>query len=189
MRIWIRGMAPMAIVLLGAAVASPSAGPAAKSATAPTIASDLDVELSFVERDVINAADAMPAERYSFAPTNGNFSNVRDFGEQLKHIAAANEVFYSLMLGRPVPAYRGGDLNTKGEIIRYLRHSFALGHEAVKSITPENALQPIPNAITVKVKTRVGMAAWASAHSYDIYGQLVEYLRMNGIVPPASVSK
>ena len=70
--------------------------------------------------------------------------------------------------------------------MQYLRDSFALGHKAVTHYS-RNAFEPLQTP--VPFKTRVAMAAWAPAHAYDIYGQMVEYLRMNGIVPPASRSR
>ena len=153
-----------------------------------TLNTELDKELSIIEQQVVGIADAMPEDKYSFVPTNGEFKTVRNFGEQVKHIAWANNFYYNLILGqhftgRPaMPTF-----TSKAEIMQYLRDSFALGHKAVASITPENAFEPLQTP--VPFKTRVAMAAWAPAHAYDIYGQMVEYLRMNGIVPPASRSR
>ena len=79
---------------------------------------------------------------------------------------------------------RGPDnLKTKAEIIQFLKNSFALGHKAAATLTPENMLQSAGRS------TRINMATFPVAEAYNHYGQMVEYLRMNGIVPPASRSK
>jgi hypothetical protein len=170
----------------GAVTCFAQQAPAAASQSSPaTISSELDKELSLVEEQVVGAADAMPEDKYSFAPTNGEFKTVRNFGDQVKHIAGANYYFYSSILGTPPPAQgSAAAYTTKAQIMQYLRDSFALGHKAIASITPDNALLPVQTRLPFK--TRFALAAWASTHAYDIYGQMVEYLRMNGIVPPAS---
>jgi DinB superfamily len=155
------------------------------AASSATISSELDKQLSLIEEQVVGAADAMPEDKYSFVPANGEFKTVRNFGDQVKHIAGANYFFYSSVLGTPPPARdAAAAYTTKAQIMQYLRDSFALGHKAIASITPDNALLPLQSRLPFK--TRFAIAAWASTHAYDIYGQMVEYLRMNGIVPPAS---
>jgi hypothetical protein len=170
----------------GAIACSAQQPPAAAAPPSPaTISSELDKELSFVEEQVVGAADAMPEDKYSFAPTAGEFKTVRNFGDQVKHIAGANYYFYSSVLGTPPPAREvAAAYTTKAQIMQFLRDSFALGHKAIASITPDNALLPVQTRLPFK--TRFALAAWATTHAYDIYGQMVEYLRMNGIVPPAS---
>ncbi|MGH9774894.1 MAG: DinB family protein [Candidatus Acidiferrales bacterium] len=165
--------------VLVAAVRAQSA-PAAK----PTIASVLDSQLSTVEREVVGAAEAMPEDKYSFAPTTGEFKGVRTFGEQVKHIAAANYRFFDTILGEKSPANESGPdaLKTKAQIVQYLKDSFALGHRAIATITPENAAELLADGKS----TRLQYASMGCWHPMDHYGQMVEYLRMNGIIPPAS---
>ncbi len=158
--------------------------PAAPSSPA-TLNSELDKELSLVEQQVVGVADAMPEDKYSFAPTTGEFKGVRTFGDQVKHIAGANTFFYGSILGTPPPPREAAAAyTTKAQMMQYLRDSFALGHKAIASITPDNAFTPMQSRLPFN--TRFAIAAWACTHAYDIYGQMVEYLRMNGIVPPAS---
>jgi uncharacterized damage-inducible protein DinB len=160
--------------------AAPAAGPIAPADTLGTIFDDMRDE-------VIGAADAMPADKYDFAPNcTGDFKGVRTFGEQVRHLAQAN---YSFFRRWNVP---GGvdpktldSLKTKDELMKALRDSFAFDDAAIKTITPENAFAALPGPPQYKL-TRVSMVAYAMAHSRDHYGQMVEYLRMNGIIPPAS---
>ena len=153
--------------------------------------------LDLQEKTVLAAADAMPAEKYDFAPTAGEFNGVRTFAEQLKHIAADNYLLGGGILGENPPGdvnddERGSSLvNTKPQIIAYLKDSFAYMHRAAAAIDdaktpiPTPAISPWPDGTA----TRLGVAIEDCVHTWDHYGQLVEYLRMNGIVPPASRSK
>jgi uncharacterized damage-inducible protein DinB len=156
----------------------------------PTIASALDKELSVVEKDVVSAAEAMPEEKYGFAPTNGEYKGVRTFGEEVRHIAAANHMFFGLFYGEKADmetAEKGpAGVTTKAQIVQYLKESFAKGHKAIATITAENVVTVLGNAPFSLLNTRLAIASWACTHSFDHYGQIVEYLRMNGIVPPAS---
>jgi hypothetical protein len=139
--------------------------------------------LTNLEKEFVDAAEAMPADKYDFAPpaTLGEFKGVRTFGEQLKHVADANNFFFHDPT-KPMVDNRADidKLKTKAEILKALKDSFAMAHAYVDSITPENAFVQTANG------TRAGMASLGLAHVLDHYGQLVEYLRMNGIVPPAS---
>jgi hypothetical protein len=153
----------------------------------------LDFWISNTEKEVVSSADAMPGEKYSFAPTAGEFTRVRTFAEQIKHLAANNYRMAARMLGQtPTPdqeAETGPDaVRSKPEILDYLEGSFAALHRSAATVTAENAFAPVlPNRVgTAGQNTRVQFAIDAVAHSYDHYGQMVEYLRMNGIVPPAS---
>jgi uncharacterized damage-inducible protein DinB len=165
-----------------------------KTAPAPTIASVLDQQLKIVEGEFVSAAEAMPEDKYSFAPTAGEFKGVRTFAEQVRHVGDANYQFYSRILGQTAPSNPGengpGSVKTKEEILKYLRDSFALGHRAIATITAENAAAPLIDTsgkpLQGPFSTRLALADIGCWHSFDHYGQMVEYLRMNGIVPPAS---
>ncbi len=143
-----------------------------------------------VQEEIISAAEAMPAEKYDFAPpaSAGNFTGVRTFGGQVSHLIGANYGFFA-GFGMPVPMTRDQvkALKTKDQLVQALKDSFAFADKAVATITPENAF-----VVTGKgndAMTRAGAATYCLAHANDHYGQMVEYLRMNGIVPPASVKK
>jgi uncharacterized damage-inducible protein DinB len=161
----------------------------------PTLASVLDHEIGAVEKQVIDVAEAMPEDKYNFSPQSLNipgddYKGVRTFAVQLKHVAASNYFIWSPITGDKIPeSIKDGngptELKAKAEIIKFLKDSFALGHKAAATITPENMLQ---NPGTSK-STRLRLATFGVAHAYDHYGQMVEYLRMNGIVPPASRAK
>ena len=164
------------------------------TAPAPTIASVLDKQLSIVEKEFVEAAEAMPEDKYSFAPTAGEFKGVRTFAEQVKHVGDSNYFFFDRMLGQEAPSNPGengpSSVKTKEQILKYLRDSFALGHRAIATITAENAVTPLMDAsgkpLQGSLNTRLALASIGCWHTFDHYGQIVEYLRMNSIVPPAS---
>ena len=156
-----------------------------------TISQVLDASIKTVEADFVPAAEAMPEEKYGFAPSNGEFKGVRTFAEQIKHVAASNYLIAAHILGEKPPADandgKGPDsMRSKADILKYLKDSFAYAHKSVATITDANALEPIPTSDGKGRTTRLSVALIFSWHGFDHYGQMVEYLRMNGIVPPAS---
>jgi len=139
--------------------------------------------LSTMEKQFVSAAEAMPEDKFNFAPapTMGEFKGVRSFGDQVKHVAETNWYFFHDPT-KPMVDNRADieKLKTKAEIVQALKDSFVQAHAYVDAITAENAF------VMTEHGTRAGMAAFGVAHLMDHYGQLVVYLRMNGIVPPAS---
>lgn len=157
-----------------------------------TISEALDSWITNTETHVVPVADVMPEDRYSFAPapTSGEFKGVRTFAQQVKHLAANNYRMAALILeDKPtleMSEETGPDsVRTKPEIIEYLKGSFAALHKAVATIDQANVVEPTKTPSAWQ-KTRLSLAVDAVAHSFDHYGQLIEYLRMNGIVPPDS---
>src|SRR5436309_2786525 len=132
---------------------SPAAGPSASPSTPPTIASAIDREISIVEKEVVEAADTMPEDKFDFSPEKLNlpgsdYKGVRTFGEQLKHVAASNYLLWSPITGEKPPDTvndgKGPDnMKAKAEIIKYLKDSFAFGHKAVATLTESNLVQLI----------------------------------------------
>jgi hypothetical protein len=143
-----------------------------------TITQILDRALTNVEEEFVPAADAMPEDKYGYAPTDGEFKGVRTFAEQVKHVAADNYQFGAAIL-QVKPPDTGGEagpasVKTKAQIMQYLKDSFAYLHKAIKSPWGQSTI------------TRLGIATLTVGHCYDHYGQMAVYLRHNGIVPPAS---
>lgn len=75
-------------------------------------------------------------------------------------------------------------IKTKAGIVKFLKDSFALGHRAAKSLTSANMGERVQSEFGKQ--PRLFLTTFTVAHCFDHYGQMVEYLRMNGIVPPAS---
>ena len=142
-----------------------------------------------IQRQFVSLADAMPEDKYSFKPTTGEFKDVRTFAEQVKHVACANFAFFDEIEHKTPPpdCETGGPepARTKPELVKYLRDSFAYGDRVMGGLTAANALDPVDGRYGGP-STRLGISTLAIWHNSDHYGQLVVYLRMNGIIPPAS---
>ncbi|MGH9523837.1 MAG: DinB family protein, partial [Terriglobales bacterium] len=139
------------------------------------------------------AADAMPEDKYNFAPTNGDFKGVRTFGEQVRHVAAANYIIAAAILGEAKPpvdtAGESGpaSMTSKADIMKYLKDSFAYMHKAYSSITSEQkGMEMAKNPFGPGQMPKMALVLIQAGHPFDHYGQMVEYLRMNNIIPPAS---
>ena len=179
--------------------ASAQMGQSAPKVPAGTIidpGKSIDGLLKIYEGEITGAAKAMPADKYSFAPSaaifvpsqkvdylSPNDKGVRTFGQMVAHIAQANYYFFSTLGGaKPdVDMKAMGDLTSKEDTVKALEGSFAYAHKQLATLTAANAFASVKDD-----QTKTSMAAFGIAHMCDHYGQLVEYLRMNGIVPPAS---
>ncbi len=151
----------------------------------------LDRTVSNMEHEFVPAAEAMPEDKFTFAPTNGEFKGVRTFGQQIKHVAAVNYELGAAILEEKPPVDIGDEsgpasVTTKADILKYLSDSFAYVHKAIQTINDKNLVQTVKSPFGEGKVTRLGLATSVAWHGFDHYGQMVEYLRMNGIVPPAS---
>ncbi|HUM06710.1 MAG TPA: DinB family protein [Terriglobales bacterium] len=156
-----------------------------------TVTSVLDGTVKTIESELVPAVEAMPEDKFSYAPTNGEFKGVRTFAQQAKHIAAVNYIVAAAILGEKPPVETGGEsgpdsVKSKADIVKYLKDSYTYVHKAVGTVNAENAVAPIKNPFGEGTATRLGMATVFAWHGFDHYGQIVVYLRSNGIVPPAS---
>lgn len=174
-------------------------GPISKPATKTTharsfvgdvptsIAASVSETLAFTEGSFLGVAEAMPEDKYDFVPTRGNFAGVRTFAEQVKHVACAQFAFFNEFEGKQPPAdcEKGGHspAKSKAELIRYLKDSFDYGNHVLAGLTAANAVDRVEGRYAGP-NTKLGISVVAVWHITDHYGQLVEYLRMNGIVPP-----
>ncbi len=179
-----------AVLMLSLLALSSLAVAQAKKPEHATVASALDGSVKGVEHEFVSAAEAMPEDKFNFAPSNGEFKDVRTFAQQVKHVAAVNYVFGSSILGEKPPVDTGGEsgpaaMNSKADIVKFLKDSFEYAHKAVASINNQNMVASIKSPFG-GTTTRLAMATGICSHVSDHYGQVVEYLRMNGIVPPAS---
>jgi len=153
-----------------------------------TVSQVVDFWVTNTEHLLVPAAEAMPEAKYTFAPSNGEFSGVRTFAEQVKHLAAANYQLAAATLGEEPPAGTDHEtapdtVKTKAQVMDYLKGSFTSLHRAAAALNEQNMDDPIPSKGN---RTRLLMLIDAVVHSSNHYGQMVEYLRMNNIVPPAS---
>jgi hypothetical protein len=157
----------------------------------PTVTQILDNAAAGMEHEFVPAAEAMPEDKYSYAPTAGEFKGVRTFAQQVRHVAAVNYMLGAAILGEKPPVDVGGEsgpdaLTTKADIVKFLKASFEYAHKAIGTINEKNMREAMKSPFGEGTMTKMGMAGIVTSHGFDHYGQMAVYLRSNGIVPPAS---
>jgi hypothetical protein len=176
---------------LGAQAQMAAKGPKIAAGTVIEPAKSFDGMLSGFEKEMVPLAKAMPAEKFDFAPSaaifvpgqGSEYTGVSTFRAMVLHVASANYYYGNLVSGlKPdVDVKALADIKDKDKAIEALEASFVFAHKAIGTLTAQNAFESVHGT-----DTRVSLAGGLVAHANDHYGQLVEYLRMNGIVPPAS---
>jgi uncharacterized damage-inducible protein DinB len=188
----------IALILAGCTLASSAQmGSTSAKVAAGTQMSPVQAQnelLNLFEHQFMGVAQAMPADKYGFAPAAATFAasqgakydGVRTFAQEISHVTTANYYFASKILNEkmPVDPKSIDGLTTKEQLLKAAADSFAYAHKALATITPANAYTAIDGVDGLH--TRSVIASFISAHGYDHYGQMVEYLRMHGIVPPGS---
>lgn len=177
--------------VMGAQAQMAPAAPKIAAGTQVDPAKSFDAGLTNFEGQMMGLVKAMPADKYSFAPSSAIFApsqkteytGVRTFGAMVIHVTQANYFYSSTLSGlKPdVDVKALADLTDKDKIVAALEASFAFTHKAIATLTPQNAFESVRG-----LQTRANLAGGVVAHGFDHYGQLAEYLRMNGIIPPAS---
>jgi hypothetical protein len=158
----------------------------------PSISKIFDGQVRQVESEIGSLAEAMPAELYNFAPTQGEFKGVRTFSQQMTHIATVIYEVSAAALGEKCPVEVGPAENGspkiqgKDAVVRYLKDSFAYGHKAANALTTANMMDMLQSPFGNQKTPRLSLVSTIAWHSFDHYGQAVEYARMNKIIPPAS---
>jgi uncharacterized damage-inducible protein DinB len=165
----------------------------AQAAPPPSVTSIVHRQLGGLERQIVGAAEAMPADKFFYKPEGEGFKEVRNFAQQVGHVAVNNFLFAAALSGETANITEEdrkngpATLKTREDYIKYLKDSFAAAHKAMDTVNEKNAAEVValpgfPNAKSPRLY-------WANVitwHGFDHYGQMVVYLRMNGIVPPAS---
>jgi len=176
------------LVVLTIAAAAQAAKPKEEKRTVTMV---LDRTVLNMEYEFIPAAEAMPEDKFGFAPTNGEFKGVRTFAQQIKHVAAVNyELGAALMEVKPpidISDESGpASITSKADVLKFLKESFAYVHKAIATVNENNVVGTVKSPFGEGSVSRLGLATSVAWHGFDHYGQMVVYLRMNGIVPPAS---
>ena len=167
------------------------------AADIPSLGQTLDGQFRNAEREIVGLVEAMPADKINFTPGSAeirgsDFKGVRTFGQQAKHLATYIYMESSAILNEKPPVDIGKNdsgpdsVQTKAQIVDYMKGAFAFGHKALESITEKNEMELVPANGPGRKMPRIAAASFMMYHNFDHYGQMVVYLRMNGLVPPAS---
>ncbi|HEY6248942.1 MAG TPA: DinB family protein [Candidatus Angelobacter sp.] len=154
-----------------------------------TVTESFDRSVSSAESALLRVAVAMPEDKYNFAPVNGEFKGVRTFAQMVKHVAVDQYVDAAALLKEKTPIDPGTHMNgpdsirTKAEILKFLQDGFTYMHRAIHTVNQKNLMELVKfDQVNIP---RLSIVSSAISHPWDHYGQLIEYLRMNGIDPQA----
>ncbi|PYX43481.1 MAG: DinB family protein [Acidobacteria bacterium] len=182
------GLIACGLLVLTVAAAAQAAKPKEEHRSVSEV---LDRTVLNMEHEFVPAAEAMPEDKFNFAPTNGEFKGVRTFAQQIKHVAAVNYELGAALLDQKPPVDIGEEagpasITSKEDVLKFLKESFGYVHKAIATINEQNLVGTVKSPFGEGWVTRLSLATTVAWHGFDHYGQMVEYLRMNGIVPPAS---
>ena len=151
---------------------------------APSLAKELAASFQRAATEILDVAEVMPAEKYSYKPT----PDISSFGDQLVHVAGITQRFIDTAKGiKTEPAHHGP--MAKPEVIALLKKTFQSAQEMITPLTDAQLLEPVKFPFGDRTVTR---ATFWQGPLYQIrnhHGQLVVYLRMNGIVPPTTARR
>lgn len=181
-------LAGTAVLIMGCnanapAPAATEAPPAATAASGePTIRGDLLKDWQEQKDTMIKIADAMPEDKFGYKSTPAQ----RSYGEQIMHVASTNLDALKLVGGTAAaPAFTAESARTKADMLKALADSYDYGTALLNEQSDATITQAV-DAAWLGRSTRARIVVALLTHSMDIYGQMVVYLRLNGIVPPAS---
>ena len=169
-----------AVVVLGAATVAP----------AQTLSGDVLQDWQRMKQIMMGIADAMPEDQFDYAST----PEQRSFGEQILHVAGGNVMlmgFLDAEVSGPTIDRRnqrtfGYTVTSKADILQALSDSFDYGEAALREFDDDSLLERVAGPPFLGEPSRVRLVYFVIGHAWDIYGQMAVYLRLNGIVPPAS---
>ena len=157
--------------------------PAAPAST--SLATDFAIDFQAQEDLILKAADAMPAEHFDFKPTPPQQS----FGERVMHIAQVNAGLFRALGPKTPPPMVNMQAKSKADIMLALKQSFDYGLTVVKEFNDQQLVERVmAPRFMGPMASRARIIAFSMVHTEDIYGQMVVYLRLNGVTPPASAA-
>lgn len=128
-------------------------------------------------------AAEMPADKYTFKPTQAE----ETFGERTVHVATTNVYFLSLLGGTATKPTIDPKATSKDAALKALDDSFDYGAALLKQQNDQTMLQSVASPPKfMGASSRARVMTFLTGHTWDIYGQMAVYLRLNGHVPPAS---
>ena len=171
------------LAVRGNAVPQMPQGSGAQAQGQATILGDLVKDWQRQEKTMALIADAMPEDKFGFKTTPPQ----RDYGQQVLHVALINVQLLKLVGGKATPpSFTAETAKSKAEVIKAMNDSYDYGLALLKEQTDASIVQTIPAPAFLGPSTRARIFWFLMSHSMDIYGQMVVYLRLNGVVPPAS---
>jgi uncharacterized damage-inducible protein DinB len=174
------------LLLCGALATVVAAAPSVfAQGTSPTLVKELVAGWQRAATDIIDVAEAMPEEKYGYKPT----PEVSTFREQLVHLAGATQRFIDTAKGTKSEARHPNPAMTKAEVIALLKQTLQTGQEMLGSLTDAQLLDQVQFPFGNRMVTRFTFWQGPLYQVRNHHGQLVVYLRLNGIVPPTTARR
>ena len=166
----------LALVFLACCGAAPAA------AQAVSLRDELLKDWLAMKQTMHALAERMPADRYTFKATPPQ----RDFGQQVVHVANANLLNLAFLRGTAKPPTIDRNATSKDAAIQAMDASFDYGEALIREQTDATLMQMVETNRFLGPSSRARVVYFLLGHAWDIYGQMVVYLRLNGGTPPAS---
>ena len=136
------------------------------------------------KQDILGSADKLPEAKYAFRPVD----SVRTYGQVLAHVADGQYEFCGAAAGNHDEKGIEKSAKTKADIVAALKAAFAYCDAIWAGMTDAKAAELIPAFGGAKI-TRLSMLDFNVSHTMEHYGNLVTYMRIEGVVPPSSESR
>ena len=169
----------LSVAVVCATITAMIGRPAAQSAT---LNAELLKDWTDQKTTMMKIADAMPEEKLSYRSTPPQ----RDYGQQILHVAGANVMYLRFFGGKAAPPAIDRSATSKAEILKALADSFDYGTALIKEQTDQSMMQVVQTNQYLGPSSKARVIYFLIGHTWDIYGQMAVYLRLNAIVPPAS---
>jgi uncharacterized damage-inducible protein DinB len=155
---------------------------AAPSRAQATLSGDMLKDWQQQKDTMVKIADAMPEDKFGYKSTPAQ----RNYGEQVMHVVQINQALLGTLGAKTAAPAINMKATSKADILRALTQSYDYGEAVFKEFNDQSWVAAVMGPRFIGQATRVRIASFAMTHTMDIYGQMVVYLRLNGIVPPAS---
>ena len=179
-RIHSRNMKTVVVALLLMMIVGAGLRPA--SAQTSSLKAELLRDWLEMKATIHKLAEEMPAEKYTFKTTPPQ----RDFGQQVTHIAGGNVGNLRFLGGKATPPVLDRNATSKAQAIQAMDASFDFGAALINEFTDQTLMEIVQTNAFLGPSSRARVIWFLLGHTWDIYGQMVVYLRLNGGVPPAS---
>jgi hypothetical protein len=172
------------IAVAGCAVAAPVF---AQTSTPPPLQAEAVRDWTAMKDRMTKIADAMPAEKFSFKATPAE----RSYAEQVMHVVIVNNQVLRLLRPSTPPPTTNPAASSKSDVMKALVDSFDWGLTTLREQNDQSMVrvEQVPEQLQfLGASTRSRLVGFLLGHTWDVYGQMAVYLRLNGIVPPASAT-
>jgi uncharacterized damage-inducible protein DinB len=171
------------LVKTGSAQGRQGRGGPSVAPTITTLAGDVQADWAAQKELFVNAADAMPDDKFGYKSTPAQ----RSYGEQVMHVVQANNIVLVMLGGKTPAPMINMKATTKTDVMTAARQSFDFGEAVLKEFSDQQLNERVmPPPYMGPSASRLRLIYGSMQHTLDIYGQMAVYLRLNGIVPPAS---